>query len=222
MADATPVSASRKESSAGTFEQLRDAILSGAIPPGNPLVELSLAQTYGVSRTPIREALTRLEQMGLVARTSRGLVVRERSPEEILDIYEARIVLEAKVAEVAAARRTEFDIARIEAALSAGAAADPTVPAEITAANDRFHQALWVASHNETLTHLLGQLRFQLARYPATTLSRGDRWGQAVAEHEQIAQAVITRDSETAGRLTGEHFTRARNIRMDLWRHGIS
>ena len=81
------------------YEILQQAILRGELAPGQPLVETTLAARYNVSRTPIREALTRLEQDRLVERTDRGLVVRRRSPEQILDIYETRIALEATAAE---------------------------------------------------------------------------------------------------------------------------
>ena len=72
------------------YDMLKRAILSGGLAPGQSLVETSLAEWCGVSRTPIREALTRLEQDGLVHHYDGGLVVRVRSPEEILDIYETR------------------------------------------------------------------------------------------------------------------------------------
>ena len=97
----------------GVYEQLRQSIIEGRLLPGESLVEANLASTYGVSRTPIREALTRLQQDGLVHRGDRGLVVRESTPEEILDIYETRVILEAQAARLAAKRRTEFELARI-------------------------------------------------------------------------------------------------------------
>src|SRR5690606_26282547 len=80
------------------YDKIRDAIVSGELAGGTPLTESSLAAWCGVSRTPIREALLRLEQDGLIVRTERGPVVRSRSPEEILDIYEVRIALEATAA----------------------------------------------------------------------------------------------------------------------------
>ena len=105
-AQATPVN----DAKTSPYERLKRAILRGEFPPGHPLVETYLARWCQVSRTPIREALTRLEQDGLVLRTDKGLVVRERSPEEILDIYETRVVLEATAARVAAIRRSRFDV----------------------------------------------------------------------------------------------------------------
>ena len=93
----------------GAYERLKNAIITGELGPGTHLVESSLARLCQVSRTPVREALTRLEQDGLVHQGARGLVVRERSPEEILDIYETRIVLEATAARLAAERHTALD-----------------------------------------------------------------------------------------------------------------
>src|SRR3954469_2885334 len=83
---------------------------------GAPLVELALAEHYGTSRTPVREALRRLEQDGLVERGDRGMRVRTRSPEERLEIYEVRIPLEATAAAAAAERRTDLDLMRIRRA----------------------------------------------------------------------------------------------------------
>src|SRR5690606_35558099 len=91
------------------YERIKEAIIAGDLAPGQPVVETALAEWCQVGRTPIREALTRLEQDGLLIRTSRGLVVRERSPDVILDIYETRILLEAAAARTAAARRTQLD-----------------------------------------------------------------------------------------------------------------
>jgi DNA-binding GntR family transcriptional regulator len=90
------------------YQQLREAIVTGVLSADAPLTELSLAAQYKVSRTPVREALRRLEQDGLVERGPRGMKVRGRSPEEILEIYEVRITLEGAAARAAAERRTEL------------------------------------------------------------------------------------------------------------------
>jgi len=153
------------------YDFLRDAIVTGEFPAGASLVETSLADLCQVSRTPIREALRRLEQDGLVVRSERGMVVRERSPDEILDIYETRIVLEATVGRIAADRRSELDLGRLESLLEMGQAVDPgDVEAKVDA-NSRFHQALWQSSHNDSLIDVLGRLDLHLSRYPGTTLA---------------------------------------------------
>lgn len=222
MAQNTAAHMARRDTNGRAYELLRDAILDGTLAPGSQLVEMTLAQSYGVSRTPIREALSRLEQAGLVARSSRGLVVRARSPEEILDIYEVRIVLEAKASELAANRHSDFDAASIAAAVRTCDGADASAATEMVRANDQFHQAIWGASRNETLQQFLEQIRMHVARYSATTLSYGNRWAEALAEHHAIAEAIMSGDSELAHRLSAEHFTRARDIRIEQLRLGIT
>jgi DNA-binding GntR family transcriptional regulator len=199
------------------YERLRDAILDGEFGPGAPLVELPLARWLGVSRTPVREALRRLEQDGLVRRGERGMVVRERSPEEILDIYDARIVLEAAAARTAAERHTAFDRVRLERLQRACEGADPADPSTLVRRNREFHRGIWEASHNETLKDLLDRLNLHLLRYPATTLSRPGRWEESLVQHRELVAAIVAGEAAAAAELAAAHFTRARDIRLALW-----
>jgi DNA-binding GntR family transcriptional regulator len=195
---------------------VKQAIIRGELEPGQQLVETALAEWCQVSRTPIREALSRLVQDGLAERSDRGLIVRRRSPEEILDIYETRIVLEATVGRFAAERRTEFDVRTLRRLMERAreVTADDERKVEV---NRLFHQAMWRASHNESLLDLLERLNLHLARYPATTLSYPGRWEQAKSEHAAIVDAVESRDEAKAYELALAHFTRARDIRLQLW-----
>lgn len=203
------------------YHQIRDAIMNGSLAPGASLVEKALASWCGVSRTPIREALLRLEQDGLVERTSRGLVVRQRSPEEVLDIYEVRIVLEAAAARVAAERHTEFDRIRFERLLTACEALDETAePGELARVNGQFHHGVRLASHSQPLIDLLGRLNLHLMRYPATTLAYPKRWERALVQHRELIEAIVQRDGTRAAELAEVHFTEARNIRLQLWESG--
>lgn len=201
------------------YEMLKQAILRGELEPGQPLVETVLAAWCQVSRTPIREALTRLEQDGLVDRTDRGLVVRERSPEEIMDLYETRVVLEATVGRVAAERRSAHDIRVLRRLLAFCEEVDASDPPATVAANQQFHRALWRASHNESLLDLLERLNLHLSRYPETTLSYPGRWEQACKEHAELVDAVEARDGDRAHDLAMQHFTEARDIRLRLFDH---
>lgn len=99
----------------GVYERIHEAIVSGEFAPGESLGEVVLARRFGTSRTPVREALHRLEIEAIVEPTSRGVRVRPSSPEEVLDVYEVRITLES----AAAARATEFDRVRPRAAQDA-------------------------------------------------------------------------------------------------------
>jgi DNA-binding GntR family transcriptional regulator len=199
------------------YERIRDAILTGTFPPGSQLVEVVIAEICGVSRTPAREALTRLEQDGLVERGPRGLIVRERSPEQILDIYETRVVLEATAAKVAAERYTELDKVRFLRFMEACERTDSSDPGAMALANSRYHESVWEASRNGALIDLLNRLRMHLARYPETTLSYPGRWDEALHEHRAITDAIVARDARAAAALTEQHFKRAREIRLESW-----
>lgn len=201
----------------GAYELLKQAVLRGEFRPGEPLREVQLAQWCGVSRTPVREALRRLEQDGLIRWEGSALTVRRRSPEEILDIYATRIVLESTAAAVAADRRTDHDLRQLEWALERGASASPEDPTALVEINGAFNRRVWHASHNESLIDLLERLHLHLGRYPETTLVAPGRWEQSKIAHRELVDAITERDGERAGRIATRHFTEAREIRLALF-----
>lgn len=212
------LTATDREPGLAPYERLKQAILKGEFAPGQQLVEVTLAKLCGVSRTPVREALQRLEQDGLVYRDSHGGVsVRERSPEEILDLYETRIVLEVAAARVAAERRTEHDVRVLQWSAERGKEVPAGDANGMVDANQQFHSAVWHATHNESLTDLLERLNLHLARYPGTTLVSPGRWERAVAEHEEMTDAIARRDGAAAEDVARRHFTEAREIRLALF-----
>jgi DNA-binding GntR family transcriptional regulator len=194
------------------YQRMRDDIVAGAWDDA-PLVELALAARYGTSRTPVREALRRLEQDGLVERRERSLRVRARSPEEILEIYDVRIVLEGLAAQAAAQHAGPLDLARLRRAAAAMRAADPGD----AAANRAFHEALWTAGHSSTLQDLLGRLQDHLRRYPESTLRSAERWETALAEHDELVERIAARDTEGARALAERHMTEARDLRLAMF-----
>ena len=145
------------------YEELRENIVNGRYEAGAPLVETALATEFSVSRTPIREALRRLEQDGLVERGSRGMHVRS-SHEEILEIYEVRITLEVAAARAAAERRTALDLARLEQIHQAMLTASTDDSERLATTNRRFHEIVWSMSHNATLIDLLAERYRKLTR----------------------------------------------------------
>jgi len=200
------------------YDLLKLAILEGALRPGDPVVESKLASRYGVSRTPIREALTRLEQDGLMQRTERGWAVRQSSPEEILDIYDTRIVLEGAAAAFAAERRTNHDLmAMRHAAARNDHLSSDTPPGVLADANREFHRTVWRASHNASLTDLLERINLHLGRYPETTLTYPGRQAASLEQHTALIEAIEARDSARAQQIASEHFAAARDIRLRLW-----
>lgn len=196
------------------YERIREAILSGELAPGQTLSENSLAERFGASRTPVREALQRLEIETLVERAGRSVRVSETSPEEILDIYYVRISLEGAAAKGAAERASEFDVARLRA--TAQRMAEATSPEERARTNREFHEAMWAASHSPTLNDLLGRLNVHLVRYPRTTLESDERWKEAVNEHDAILDAVISHDASRAQSLAEAHMAAAREVRLRM------
>lgn len=202
------------------YDRIKQAIMSGDLAPGEQLVESALATWCEVSRTPVREALTRLQQDGLVCRGAHGLVVRGSSPEEILDIYDTRIVLEARAAAVAAERRTSNDLLAMQRVAEIGRLEDLTDPNVLAESNRDFHRTVWRASHNESLIDLLERLNLHLGRYPATTLAFPGRAAAADHEHLELINAIEERDQERASAIATRHFVAARDIRLALWREG--
>lgn len=199
------------------YERIKQAILSGELAPGQALVEGVLAEWCEVSRTPVREALTRLEQDGLIGRGDRGLVVHESSPGEILDIYETRIILETAAARFAADRRNPNDLLMMRRQLPRMEKLSDAEPAVKAAMNAEFHELVWRASHNRSLLDLLGRLSMHLGRYPATTLAYPGRWESGNTEHRALVDAIEARNSDLAAQIASQHFSTAREIRLKLW-----
>lgn len=205
---------------ASPYERIKAGILDGTFPPGAALAELALGEWCGVSRTPVREALSRLEQDGLVSRTERGMAVTERTPEEILDIYETRIALEATAARMAAMRHGVLDRARLERLLIAVEDVDVGDQQAMADRNREFHRAIWMATHNRSLIDLLDRLHLHLLRYPMTTLTAPGRWERALAEHRVLFEAIVDGDPAAATAAAEHHFTAARDVRLALWEDG--
>jgi DNA-binding GntR family transcriptional regulator len=138
MAVGEAPTAGRRPTAVDVYEHLRDDIVARRLDAGASLVETELADRYGTSRTPVREALRRLEQDGLLERGRRGLQVRAPSAAEILEIYEVRIDLEALAAALAAERHTPLDLVRLRSAAANFEAAPVEDVAPMTAANQFF------------------------------------------------------------------------------------
>ena len=199
------------------YERLRSAVAGGELRPGTRLSEVDLCRTYEVSRTPIREALVRLEQDGLVERRGSALFVRDRSADEIIDIYRVRVYLEGAIAFDAAHRRSETDLMRLEAAAAEGQGlTGHEDPAVLQALNTDFHQALAVACHNQTLQDLQSRLTAQVAKLPSTTLSYPGRWTTSVGEHLELVEAIRKQNGELAREIGSSHMQAAAEIRSRL------
>lgn len=204
------------------YVQLKQEILTGVLRPGAALNETDLAERYGVSRTPVREALMRLDHDRVVERQRRGYQVRVVSPEEILEIYEARSIIEGAAAAAAAERHTATDRVRISAANNRYQELDDTDPVARVQANVDFHASIWAASHNRAFADLLERLNLQFLRFPNTTLTYPGRWDKSKKEHQELTDAILRRQPTLASELARLHTDAAGNVRAQIWEDEIS
>jgi DNA-binding GntR family transcriptional regulator len=202
------------------YHRIRLLILSGQFPPGYVLGEAALAEACQVSRTPIREALARLQHDGLVERVGRQLRVPPRRLEEILAIYELRVLLEGFAARCAAERHTPFNMIRISSALDALRElyeADKPDSVTIADAGAKLHSAIWQASHNPALVDSLERSRIHLGRYPADTLAFANRIHDNFDEHCRLVEAIRNRLSDEAERIVTDHLIAGRDARLKIY-----
>src|SRR5579871_2942489 len=204
------------------YHQLLEEVLEGDLRPGEILVESSLGKRFGVSRTPVREALRMLEQDGVLERVNRGMRVRQTSSEEVLEIYGVRTILEAAAARDAATRRTDYDLAILDRLFETMGKERTAPPQEMAAINRSFHRAIWQAARNRTLSDLLERLAVHLRRYLATTYTQPGRWEEALEEHRLIFESIRTGESVAAAELSEKHMWAARNTRLDMIRKGLN
>ncbi|HET6240932.1 MAG TPA: GntR family transcriptional regulator, partial [Arthrobacter sp.] len=196
------------------FQTLRSEILSGMQQPGTAVRETSLAERFGVSRTPVREALSRLQQERLLERVARGLQVPQVDPQQVIQIYDMRILLEEEAARQAAKARQFPDLMRLEALLQRDRQLqEPDDYTRITT-NLEFHAAVWNCAHNPVLRDLLERLSTHLIHAPRSTLSTGNRWAESLDEHGALLKAIENQDSDAAGKIAREHMETARALRL--------
>jgi DNA-binding GntR family transcriptional regulator len=191
------------------YDRVRDLIVSGALAPGSVLPQASLAQTIGISTTPLREALRRLKQEGLVELDAhRDARVRPLDADEARDLLELRRSLDPLAAALAAERRTEADLADVRAALDGLEALSTSPSAAQLASHHRFHAAIHRASHNSLLAQTLDGLWVRSDRYRRHGLETGrsdEERDARATEHRLLFEAVRDGDRETAAELMRRH-----------------
>ena len=201
------------------YERIRDLVLSGELAPGARLGQVELAERFGISRTPVREALRRLAGEGLVDPLSnRGFRVADLGLEAVLRRLEVRIILEPGIARLAAERRSERDIQQLIGSISREERARSGIAAH-DASRD-FHVALARATGNEEVVRVLESLWLvEVGRRLLSRRSTVSGWQQDDAEeHREIAAAVAEGRAEDAGRLMAEHVRSAMRHWEPEWR----
>ncbi|MFC9432416.1 GntR family transcriptional regulator [Nocardia sp. NPDC057030] len=213
--------ATAADSAQSVYATLRSRLSAGRYAPGDRLAEVELAEELGVSRTPVREALQRLNADGLVARAGRSAVVAGLSDKERRDLFRVRAVLERLASESAARRQRDGELApvmlkelrrkakAIEDAVDAG---DPRIIAQ---RNFEFHRHIVEAADNAMLADFLGRVWDRIAVSAVSNLA-DPAWASTVsAQHQAIVDAIFAGDSDAAGEAMTQHIHAAADATAD-------
>jgi len=202
------------------YRRLRDQIISGALAPGSRLIELNIAADFGVSRTPVREALKRLAAENLVlSDPSRGMIVHAPDAGEIEDVFVVREALDGLAARLAAHRITPSELARLRVIVDTMRDAIKADRREqIVLANQRFHDVIYGAAGNPLLARVASDLRDFVRRFSTLPFASPDRVEHVLAEHERILEALEAHDPDAAHSASNGHLDAAREylVRLDL------
>lgn len=197
-----------KTGSTDAYSMILAAIDEGTYRPGDKLVESELAERFSVSRTPVREALQRLETQSLLAREGRSLIVASLDHNQTAELYAVRGELEALAARLAARHATAEEISVLREMVAADDALVDQ-PAALSRANRRFHKQIHLASHNRYLVQQLDLLYRSMALMATTSLAAEGRGEVAQAEHARIVQMIEARDEEGASGALRDHISLA-------------
>lgn len=198
------------------FAKLMEAIRAGAFKPGDRLREADVAERLSLSRTPVREALRRLEAENIIEHRPRiGAVIRTLSQTEVVELYEMRLVLERTAAEMAAKHSVEAEVDAL-AALNAQIEASVHDPARAAAINQQFHRAIYLAARNRFLLESARALNNALLLLGPTTLADDARIGVVVKQHSQIINAISAADSCAAGAAAEAHLQTSLRHRLSV------
>ncbi|MGI3184547.1 GntR family transcriptional regulator [Nioella aestuarii] len=205
--------ASAKAPQKDAYDLILKAIDEGTYRPGSRLVESELAERFGVSRTPIREALQRLETQGLLSRDGRSLIVASLDHDQMAQLYIVRAELEGLAARLAAQHAAAEEIKVLQEMVAADQALLDD-PSALSRANRRFHKQIHLASHNKYLVQQLDLVHRSMALMATTSLAAEGRSPVALEEHAAIVAAIAERDGERAARMLKDHLSTAFEVRL--------
>ncbi len=203
------------------FDYLKNEIIEGRLTSGERLMEVSIAEKLGVSRTPVREAIRKLEKEGFVVIESRkGAYVSDATPKDILDIFEVRKVLEGFAAELAAKHMTDEEIFNLMITHKAFINALESNNVDALIQLDReFHNQIIKSSGNLKLIELTTQLSEQIQRYRSSYFLGSETFDDLAKSHTDIVEAIEKRNSDIAGNATRNHIKNIEERMLNLRRH---
>ena len=198
------------------YASLRDAIWEGRFAPNERIPEEEIARTLGVSRTPVREALRRLQERGLLTvGAGRSLVVAELSKAQVFELYAMREILEGSAARFAAQHANEAEIDILHRLLGE-LYKHRDDPRALVSLNRRFHGAICEAAHNRYLIQTLDGMHDSLALLHSNTFRVPYRRAQSDAEHRRIVRAIERRDPDEAEKAARDHVRQAQRTRFAM------
>ncbi|MCO6364305.1 GntR family transcriptional regulator [Paracoccus sp. 08] len=197
------------------YSLILTAIEGGTYRPGDRLVESELAERFGVSRTPVREALQRLETQAMLVRDGRSLIVASLDHNQLAELYTVRAELEALAARLAARHATPEEV-RVLAQMVEEDRRTKGDPEALARANKRFHRQIHLASHNRYLVQQLDLVHRTMALMARTSLAAEGRGETALAEHARIVEAIAAGDGAAADRALRQHISMAWETRLKL------
>ncbi|MBP1883777.1 GntR family transcriptional regulator [Sinorhizobium mexicanum] len=198
------------------YKALLEGIRAGRIRPGDRIREEDVAQSLGVSRTPVREALQQLQARRLVeVAPGRGIVVVELNTQQVMELYAMREVLEGAAARFAAQHALPAEIAMMRELLNEFDTAEGDA-AELARINHALHRTIYEAARNRYMHEALNNLEDALSLLQNTTFSLPERHGSASREHKAIVSAIESRDSEGAEAASRLHIREAQRSRLRM------
>lgn len=197
------------------YKMIIDAIDAGAYKPGDRLVESELADRFQVSRTPIREALQRLETESMLTRDGRSLIVAALDHNQLAELYEVRAELEGLAAQLASQHATPEEVRVLYDMITS----DRKIigePDKLSRANRRFHNQIHLASRNRYLIKQLEMVHRSMALLTSTSLAVDGRGEMALNEHEAIVKAIEAHDGQAANKALKNHLSFAFETRLKI------
>ncbi|WP_058485860.1 GntR family transcriptional regulator [Defluviitalea phaphyphila] len=206
------------------FNTLRKAILSGDLKPGERLMEKQLAEKMGVSRTPVREAIRKLELEGFVVMIPRkGAQVAEITEKDIQDVLEVRGALEALAVKLACSKMSKENLQELEKAMKGFAdAADKEDINGMIEKDVEFHDIIFKSTKNEKLIQIVNNLREQIHRYRVAYLKSFDNFRIIQEEHEEILKSIKNRDEKLAEEVAIKHIKNQEQAVIKFIRSGTN
>ncbi|MDQ2065862.1 GntR family transcriptional regulator [Xinfangfangia sp. CPCC 101601] len=196
------------------YTLILEAIEGGTYKPGDRLVESELAERLGVSRTPVREALQRLETQAMLTRDGRSLIVSSLDHNQLAELYAVRTELEGLAARLAARHATEEELRVLQSMVAEDHALAGGDPRALSRANKRFHKQIHLASHNRFLVQQLDLVHRSMALMANTSFAAEGRDEVALAEHDVIVDAIARRDGDAAYLALKNHISQAFETRL--------